>query len=69
MILAVDLLAHGEKLAMVNVSKVLEILDRKVIPLHEEDTRHEAVSDYMSEKYRVRWDCCSENIIGKMKLT
>ena len=38
-------LLHDDKLAVVDVAEVFEILDGEVIPFHQKDAGHEAVSD------------------------
>lgn len=47
------MLAHEHKLAVVDISQVLKVLDAPVVPLHEKDARHEAVGDKHADTGKV----------------
>jgi hypothetical protein len=49
------ILLHDHELAVVDVAKVLEVLDRKMVPLHQKDPRHEAVRDEDADTGEVRF--------------
>ena len=49
----IQVLLHDDELAMINVAEILEVLDRPVIPLHEEDSRHQAVRDQDADRGEV----------------
>jgi hypothetical protein len=38
-------LLHDHKLAMIDVPQILEILDTEMVPLHQENSSHQAVRD------------------------